>query len=90
MQFEPNNIEIENLANRFSMESTPIVFGFNVADYVIFISLLVLSTLIGIYYGFVAKKKQDNTAEYLFGGKEMTLIPIAISLIVQYVILTIK
>lgn len=62
---------------------------FSVADYTVFILLLVLSALIGIYYGFIAKKKQDNTAEYLLGGKEMTLFPIAISLIVAYVFLKI-
>lgn len=62
---------------------------FSVADYTVFILLLVLSTLIGIYYGFMAKKKQDNTAEYLLGGKQMTLLPIAISLIGAYVFLNV-
>lgn len=56
---------------------------FSIADYIVFILLLVLSALIGIYYGFVAKKKQDNTAEYLLGGKQLTLFPISISLIVS-------
>lgn len=56
---------------------------FTYIDYFIFGALLLLSSLIGIYYGFVAKKKQDSTEEYLLGGKEMGLIPIAISLIVS-------
>lgn len=56
---------------------------FSIADYSVFILLLVVSSLIGIYYGFLAKRKQDSTAEYLFGGKQLTLFPISISLIVS-------
>lgn len=58
---------------------------FNTIDYVVFAALLMLSSLIGIYYGFLAKKKQDNTAEYLLGNKQITLLPISISLIASYV-----
>lgn len=57
-------------------------FSFSPIDYGIFALMLILSSLIGVYYGFCAKKKQDNTAEYLLGDKEMSLIPIAVSLIV--------
>lgn len=56
--------------------------NFTVIDYGIFTLMLVLSSLIGIYYGFFAKTKQNTTDEYLFGGKQMTLLPISISLIV--------
>lgn len=52
-------------------------------DYVIFGILLSFSALIGIYYGFVAKRKQDNITEYILGGKTMPLFPIAVSLIVS-------
>lgn len=55
---------------------------FTLIDYGIFAAMLILSSLIGVYYGFIAKTKQDNTVEYLLGGKQMTLIPIAVSLIV--------
>lgn len=41
--------------------------------------------LIGIYFGFVSKKKQNNTTEYLLGGKEMNFFPIAASLIASHV-----
>lgn len=57
-------------------------YSFSPIDYGIFSIMLILSSLIGVYYGFCAKKKQDNTAEYLLGDKEMSLIPIAVSLIV--------
>lgn len=57
------------------------VMHFTVWDHSIFVSMLVVSGLIGVYYGFVSKRKQNNTSEYLMGGKKMATIPIAISLI---------
>lgn len=59
------------------------VLRFSIVDYIIFAVLLVLSSFIGFYYGFLAKRKQDNAEEYLLGGKQMTLFPIAVSLIVS-------
>lgn len=55
---------------------------FSWVDYAVFISMLALSALIGVYFGFFGKK-QDNTAEYLMGGKSMGILPIAISLIAR-------
>lgn len=56
--------------------------NFTIIDYGIFSAMLISSSVIGIYYGFIAQRKQNNTAEYLLGGKQMKVIPIAISLIV--------
>jgi hypothetical protein len=44
---------------------------FSIFDYGVFISMLLLSALIGVYFGFISKKKQNNTAEYLLGSKQM-------------------
>lgn len=55
---------------------------FTPIDYAIFIVLLVVSNLIGFYYGFISKKKQNSTTEYLLGDRQMMVVPIAISLIV--------
>lgn len=57
--------------------------SFDAVDYTIFICLLSFSALIGIYYGFVAKRKQDNPNEYILGSRTMNLLPIAVSLIVS-------
>jgi sodium-coupled monocarboxylate transporter 8/12 len=54
--------------------------GFTTFDYCIFVLMMGLSTLIGFYYGFCAKRKQNNTSEYLLGSKSMKIIPVAISL----------
>lgn len=56
---------------------------FSAIDYIIFICLLSFSALVGVYYGFIAKRKQDNTSEYILGSRSMTLFPIAVSLIVS-------
>lgn len=54
-------------------------------DYGLFGLMLVLSAIIGIYFGFLSKKKQDNTAEYLLGGKTMSTFPVAASLISSHI-----
>lgn len=43
--------------------------------------MLTVSGCIGIYYGFFAKQKQDNTEEYILGSKQMKVLPIAASMI---------
>ncbi|XP_063915704.1 sodium-coupled monocarboxylate transporter 2-like [Zophobas morio] len=57
---------------------------FSIYDYIIFISSLVFSTLIGIYYGCFGTK-QATTKEYLMGGKNMKIIPIAISVAISHI-----
>lgn len=55
---------------------------FSWLDYTLFTLMLVLSALIGVYFGFFGKK-QDNTAEYILGGKTMKIFPIAMSLVAR-------
>jgi hypothetical protein len=54
-------------------------------DYALFGLMLALSALIGIYFGFFAKQKQNTTTEYLLGGKKMNFFPIAASLIASHI-----
>lgn len=61
-----------------SVNSNP---TFSATDYVVFVSLLVASLAIGVYYGFISKRKQNTTTEYLLGGKQMKTLPVAFSLI---------
>lgn len=58
---------------------------FSAVNYAVFGSMLGMSALIGVYFGFVSKKKQDNTVEYLLGGKKMNFFPIAASLIASHI-----
>ncbi|XP_055642806.1 sodium-coupled monocarboxylate transporter 1-like [Toxorhynchites rutilus septentrionalis] len=60
-------------------------FLFSTFDYAIFTAMLLLSALIGVYFGFVSKIKQNNTKEYLLGGKTMSKFPVSASLIATHV-----
>lgn len=73
------NSENSTLSN--SLKSQRMVMQFSTIDYVLFVGLLLLSTVIGIYYGFLAKTKQNTVKQYLLGGKTMHIVPISMSLI---------
>lgn len=60
-------------------------FVFGWIDYALFGLLLLVSVLIGVYFGFFSK--QDTTAEYLLGGRRMGCFPVAMSIIARSVIL---
>lgn len=55
---------------------------FDVAEYTVFVTILGLSVLIGIYYGFY-KGNQNTVTEYMLGGRNMSIFPVAMSLIVR-------
>lgn len=54
---------------------------FDVLDYCVFGGMLSLSALIGVYFAFCAKQKQNTTKEYLMGGKKMGIFPMSMSLV---------
>ena len=67
---------------------------FSAVDYTVFILMLAICTFIGLYFGYVdyRKKKRATTsdanteaANYLMGGRDMGLIPIALSLTASFV-----
>lgn len=51
-------------------------------DYSLFFGMLALSAVLGVYFGFF-ENKQDSPKEYLHGGKNMKILPIAASLIAR-------
>ncbi|KAF2883309.1 hypothetical protein ILUMI_22869 [Ignelater luminosus] len=67
------------LQNFTTSVNTPPILLFSWVDYVLFVLMLCVSTLIGIYYGCFGSK-QSTTEEYLHGGKSMKTFPIAMSL----------
>lgn len=62
-----------------------IIFHFGWIDYSLFVALLGISTLIGIFYGFFSKHKQNNISEYIFGGRTLKVLPVATSMIASWV-----
>ena len=55
---------------------------FHVADYLVMGAMLLVSLGIGLYFGLL--KKQRTPEEYLLGNREMSLLPVALSMIVTY------
>lgn len=62
------------------MNESAVKLGFSSIDYILFGGMMFLSFLIGVYYGFIRKEKQNTAAEYLLGSKDMKVWPTAISL----------
>ncbi|RZF43790.1 hypothetical protein LSTR_LSTR006331 [Laodelphax striatellus] len=59
--------------------------GFTWLDYSVFAFMLFASTLVGVYFAFFTKRKQNSTAEYLVGGRSMGVFPVSMSLIASYI-----
>lgn len=53
---------------------------FSVFDYVVFCTMLVLSTAIGVYSA-IKSRGRESTQEFLLGGRDMSPYPVAISLL---------
>lgn len=54
-------------------------------DYVLFVTVLVISFFIGLYHGFWSKNKPTTPEEYFLGNRNMGVIPVALSLLVTYI-----
>uniref|UniRef100_A0A1B0DNN0 Sodium-dependent multivitamin transporter n=1 Tax=Phlebotomus papatasi TaxID=29031 RepID=A0A1B0DNN0_PHLPP len=54
-------------------------------DYVLFILVLLISFLIGLYYGMFSKVKQNTPEEYFLGNRNMGVFPVSISLLVTFI-----
>lgn len=55
--------------------------SFSWVDYVVFVFMLAISGLVGIYWGFF--KKQTTQNDYLLGGRNMKVVPVAMSLVAR-------
>ena len=56
---------------------------FVTADFVIFVITVAISVGIGLYYA-LSGGKQKTTAEYLVGNRQMSVLPVALSLMVSF------
>uniref|UniRef100_A0A146KR03 Sodium-coupled monocarboxylate transporter 2 n=2 Tax=Lygus hesperus TaxID=30085 RepID=A0A146KR03_LYGHE len=66
------------------MGSAAAPWMFDWVEYIVFVVMLCVSALIGIYFGCI-KGGQDTVTGYLLGGKQMSLIPISVSLVTTYI-----
>ncbi|KAG5889642.1 hypothetical protein JTB14_028921 [Gonioctena quinquepunctata] len=63
------------------------VYQFDVVDYVVFSSMLILSALTGLYYGCRSRycENTQTLSDYLTGNRNLKPFPVALSLIASYV-----
>lgn len=54
---------------------------FSWVDYVVFVFMLAISAVVGVYWGFM--KKQTTQNDYLLGGRNMKVIPVSMSLVAR-------
>lgn len=57
---------------------------FDSPDYVVFCLMLLGGLGVGVYFGFF--KKTKNVKDYLVGDHNMSILPVAISLMTRYVL----
>ena len=53
--------------------------NFSIVDYLVFVSLLIASSLIGVYFWYKSRNTATN-AEYLTGNRQLSLIPVIMSM----------
>ncbi|KAG7212483.1 hypothetical protein KM043_012796 [Ampulex compressa] len=67
------------------LEEHPILLhSFSWADYSVLAAMLIVSCLIGTFYGFFAKK-QETSQDFLLGGSSMGTFPMAMSLAASFI-----
>lgn len=63
------------------------IYHFEIVDYVVFASMLVLSALTGIYFGcrgkYCKSEITQSLSEYLTGNRNLKPFPVALSLIAR-------
>ncbi|PSN38120.1 hypothetical protein C0J52_14407 [Blattella germanica] len=70
------------MEHNVTLSKEPMLFGW--LDYSMFCSMLLVSTIIGIYFGCFGSR-QRTKAEYLLGNKNMSIFPIAMSLTASHI-----
>lgn len=67
---------------------------FGTADYAVFITMLICCSMVGLYFGYQDHQKHkkrtkqsegDEALDYLMGGRNMQVFPVAMSLVASFV-----
>ncbi|XP_012280964.1 sodium-coupled monocarboxylate transporter 1 [Orussus abietinus] len=71
--------------NEKCLEEHPaLLHYFSWADYFVLAAMLIVSCMIGLFYGFFAKK-QETSQDFLLGGSSMGTFPMAMSLAASFI-----
>ncbi|XP_046662678.1 sodium-coupled monocarboxylate transporter 1-like [Homalodisca vitripennis] len=65
------------------MELHQIDLKFTWVDYTVVSAMLLLSTLVGVYYTFF--NRQNTFEDYMLGGKTMGVFPVSMSLVASFI-----
>lgn len=74
----------ENVDEKCLEEHPVLLHYFSWADYAVLAAMLIISCLIGTFYGFFAKK-QETSQDFLLGGSSMGTFPMAMSLAASFI-----
>lgn len=69
---------------RCQEEHPTLLYYFSWADYTVLAMMLLVTCLIGTFYGFFSKK-QENNQDFLLGGSSMGTFPTAMSLTASFI-----
>lgn len=61
----------------------PKMITFSAWDYVVFAGLFLISAGIGVFFA-IKERKKTTSADFLVGGKQMTCVPVALSLTASF------
>lgn len=94
MSTTSSSLTTEEILSVHDLSSSLQRFGW--ADYFVFVFMLVVCAGIGVYFGFVEKRKKNESKErdiedrrgsealdYLVGGRKMKVIPVSLSLVAR-------
>ncbi|XP_017758967.1 PREDICTED: sodium-coupled monocarboxylate transporter 1-like [Eufriesea mexicana] len=74
----------EDTDEKCTQEHPVLLYYFSWADYTVLAAMLIISCLIGTFYGFFAKK-QETSQDFLLGGSSMGTFPMAMSLAASFI-----
>lgn len=74
---------MQPVRHHFNINEDGRLAGFSWADYAMFVGMLLLSLLIGVFYAYRNRMKANE--EFLLGGRNMTCGPVSMSLVASYI-----
>lgn len=75
---------VRSIEEECRAEHPTLLHYFSWVDYTVFATMLIVSCLIGTFYGFFAKK-QETSQDFLLGGSSMGTFPTAMSLTASFI-----
>uniref|UniRef100_A0A1A9UN92 Sodium-coupled monocarboxylate transporter 1 n=1 Tax=Glossina austeni TaxID=7395 RepID=A0A1A9UN92_GLOAU len=89
-------VSIEKLQKLKVADLSTSLQHFGSMDYFIFVLMLVVCAIVGIYFGFIEKKQKGSkrsleqrrgseALDYLVGGRKMKVVPVSLSLVASFV-----